>query len=141
VGIFPPPERCDAGSTRVWLLAVMVAMSLAGLALLALAVLLWRREAQLRVAWWGRLPLALPVVWAGVCGFVAAQAFTFYRAERGLPPCPPPLRTCSYNGPACLALPSLGGEAQLVLIIAAVMLILGWLALSRLARLASGTTA
>jgi hypothetical protein len=141
VGIFLPPDSCNVGATRVWLVAVMVVMSLAGLALLAQAVLLWRRVARLRVAWWGRLPLALPVVWAGVCGFVAAQAFTYYGAERGLPPCPPTLRTCIYNGPACMVLPPLDGEAQLVLIIAAVMLTLGWLALSRLARLASGMTA
>jgi hypothetical protein len=134
VGIFLPPDSCNVGATRVWLVAVMVVMSLAGLALLAQAVLLWRRVARLRVAWWGRLPLALPVVWAGVCGFVAAQAFIYYGAARDLPPCPPPLRTCIYNGPACLVLPPLGGEAQLVLIIAAVMLILGWLALARFPR-------
>jgi hypothetical protein len=133
VGIFLPPDSCNVGATRVWLVAVMVAMSLAGLALLALAVLLWRHEARLRVAWWGRLLLALPVVWAGGCGFVAAQAYTSYGAVRDLPPCPP-LRTCIYNGPACLVLPPLGGEAQLVLIIAAVMLILGWLALARFPR-------
>jgi len=139
--IFMPPDSCNVGATRLWLVAVMAAMSLAGFAMLAQAVLLWRREVSLRVAWWGRLPLALPVVWAGVCGFVAAQSFTFYGAERGLPPCPPTLRTCIYNGPACLVLPPLDGEAQLVLIIAVVMLTLGWLALSRLARLASGTTA
>jgi hypothetical protein len=131
--IFVPPDSCTVGATRVWLVAVMVAMSLAGLALLALAVLLWRREAHLRVAWWGRLPLALPVAWAGVCGFVAAQAFTSYRAVRDLPPCPPG-RTCIYHPGACLPAPPLGGGAQLTLIIAASMLILGWLALSRLAR-------
>jgi hypothetical protein len=139
--IFMPPDSCNVGATRLWLIAVMVAMSLAGLALLALAVLLWWREARLRVAWWGRLPLALPVAWAGVCGFVAVQAFTYYGAERDLPACPPPRRICIYNGPDCLVLPPLGGEAQLILIIAVSMLILGWLALSRLARLASRTTA
>jgi hypothetical protein len=132
VGIFLPPDSCNVGAARVWLVAVMAAMSLAGLALLAQAVLLWRRVARLRVAWWGRLPLALPVAWAGVCGFVAAQAFIYYGAERDLPPCPPG-RTCiSHRG--CFPVPPLGGGAQLTLIIAAVMLILGWLALARFPR-------
>ncbi len=35
MGIFVPPDSCNVGATRVWLVAVMVVMSLAGLALLA----------------------------------------------------------------------------------------------------------
>jgi hypothetical protein len=132
MGIFTSPNYCNAGATRVWLVTVMVTLAVVGIALLAQAVLLWRCEARLRVAWWGRLPLALPLVWAGVCGFVVVLAFTSYTNAMSLPPCPAG-RTCIYHMPACGPSP-LWGVAQLVIVIAAVLLILDWLALAALAR-------
>lgn len=139
MGIFTPPDSCNVGATRVWLVAAMVALALAGIALLAQAAQLSRRAARLRVAWWGRLPLALPAGWAGVCAVVAAWAFISYRDARGLPPCPPGRTWCMYN-PLCLPTPPLGGEAQHVLAVAACTLILGWLALATFARRIAGGT-
>jgi hypothetical protein len=135
MGVFmPPTDSCDIGATRVWLVVGMVALAVAGIALLAQAALLWRRESRLGVAWWGRLPLALPVVWAAVCGFAAVRAVTDFAAAKGYPPCPPGTECINPGGPACLPAPPLTGPAQLILLVAAVLLILGGLALARLPR-------
>jgi hypothetical protein len=133
VDIFTPPDSCDVGATRVWLIMVMVTLAVVGIALLVQTMLLWRREALLHVAWWWRLPLALPLVWAGVCGFVVVLAITSYPNTINWPPCPAG-STCNTNMPACVAVPPLRGEALLVLVGAAVLLILGWIALAALAR-------
>jgi hypothetical protein len=141
VGVFIPMDCSIDIATPWWLLAAIAALALAGIALLVLVAFLWRRMGRAHAAWWERLLPVLPLAWAGVCGLLAVDAWGYYRLVTAPLSCDP-LRQpgCGLMG-LCFGVAEVGGEAQLVLIIAAVMLILGWLALSRLARLASGTTA
>lgn len=133
MSIFPPLDLClDAGAMGLWLGGVMVGLTVMGIALLVQAGVLWRRMTQAHIVWWWQLPLVLPLVWAGVCAFDAVQAFMAYRGMwREYMPCPPGVR-CGmplYCYPALL-----GGPAQVALIGATCLLVLGWLALSAFAR-------
>jgi hypothetical protein len=98
------PKDCSIDLvTPYWLLAALALLTVAGVALLAQVVMLWRREVRAGVARWGRLPLALPILWAIVCGL-------------------------------CFLAADLGVETQFTLVVAAVMVGMGWFALSRFAR-------
>ena len=51
------PKDCSIDLvTPYWLLAALALLALAGVALLAQVVMLWRREARAGVTRWGRLP-------------------------------------------------------------------------------------
>lgn len=134
MSIFPPPNLClDAGATALWLGGVMVGLIVMGIALLVQVGVLQRRMTRAHIVWW-QLPLVLPLVWAGICAFDAVQAFMDYRGtqpQASLLGCPPGIR-CGmplYCYPALLR-----GPAQVALIGAACILVLGWLALSAFAR-------
>ena len=127
------PKDCSIDLvTPYWLLAALALLALAGVALLAQVVMLWRREVQAGRARWGRLLLALPILWAVLCGLLAAQAFSYYRDVTTPLDCGP-VGMCSYKG-LCTSAAELGSVAQFALVVAVVMLGLGWLALSRFAR-------
>lgn len=127
---FIPGDCSIDWATPSWLLAAMVALTLASIALVAQVVILWRRG---HAGWWRRLPLAAPTLWAAICGLLALQALSFYRdVTAPLPPCPPGV-ICSRKG-LCILVGSLGMETQFALIVAIVALGLGWLALTRSAR-------
>jgi hypothetical protein len=108
----------------------MVALSLAGIALVAQVVMLWRRGTQAHIGWWRRLPLVLPVLWAVICGLLAQEAWGYYRDVTMPFSCPPEM-LCSLKG-ACFAIADLGVETQIALLVAAVALGLGWFALFRI---------
>ena len=105
------------------------ALVLASIALVAQVVTLWRRG---RAGWWRRLPLAAPTLWAAICGFLAVQAWSFYRDVTAPFVCPLG-EMCDFKG-LCIVVGSLGMETQFALIVAIVALGLGWLALARSAR-------
>ena len=127
------PKDCSIDlATPYWLLAALALLAVAGIALLAQVVMLWRREAQTGVARWGRLPLALPILWAMVCGLLATEAFGYYRDVTTPLDCGP-VGMCSFKG-LCTAAAELGSVTQFALVVAVVMLGIGWLALSRFAR-------
>ena len=67
----------------------MVALSLAGIALVAQVAILWRRGTQAHIGWWRRLPLIVPVLWAVVCGLIALEAWGYYRDVTMPFSCPP----------------------------------------------------
>ncbi len=127
------PRDCSIDlATPYWLLAALALLAVAGIALLAQVVMLWRRVTRAGVARWGRLPLAFPVLWAAVCGLLAAQAFS-YRRDVTTPLDCGPVGMCSFRG-LCIAAAELGSVTQFALLVAVLMLGLGWLALSRFVR-------
>jgi hypothetical protein len=127
------PKDCSIDLvTPYWLLAALALLTVAGVALLAQVVMLWRREVRAGVVRWGRLPLALPILWAIVCGLLAAQAFSYYRDVATPLDCGP-VGICSFKG-LCFLAADLGVETQFTLVVAAVMVGMGWFALSRFAR-------
>lgn len=129
VYFFIPGDCSIDWATPAWLLAAMVALTLAGIALVAQVVMLWRRG---RAGWWRRLPLAAPTLWAAICGFLALQAWSFYRDVTTPFVCPPG-EICDFKG-LCILVGSLGMETQFALIVAIVALGLGWFALARSTR-------
>lgn len=133
MGIFTPPDSCffNSETARLWLVAAMVGLAVMGVALLALAGVLWRRMTRVHAVWWQRLPLVLLLVWAGGCLFYAVQAFISARSVS----LPPQFLLPGRRGVPLYCYPALlGGQAQIALIGAACLLALGWLALSALAR-------
>jgi hypothetical protein len=134
VGVFIPMDCSIDIATPWWLLAAIAALALAGFALLVLVAVLWRRMGRAHAAWWEMLLPVLPLAWAGVCGLLTVDAWGYYRLVTAPLSCDP-LRQpgCGLNG-RCLGVAAVGGGAQLTLIIAVSMLILGWLALSQFPR-------
>lgn len=136
MSIFPQPNLCyDPGATRIWLVTVMVGLTVMGIALLVQGRMLWRGMTRVRVAWWQRLALVPPLVWAGFCAFDVALAVISYDN-----PWVEVLQGCPRYGGRCTALwrclPPLvlRGPAQVASIGATCLLVLGWFALSALAR-------
>lgn len=129
---FIPRDCAIDPFTPYWLLATTAALALAAIVLLALVGTLWRRGSYAGLAWRLRLPLALPVLWAIVCGLLAAQAWVYY-GDVTTPLLCAPLTPCSYKG-ICMPVAQLVGEARFALLVTVVMLIAGWLAFSRIAR-------
>lgn len=122
------PTDCRIDSlTPYWLLATGAVLAIVGLALLAQAVMLWRRAVAAAIPWWRRLPL---VLWAAISGVLAAQAWGEYRDVTTPLSCASML-PCSYKG-ICMPVVMLVGEARFVVLVAAVALAVGWLALSRI---------
>lgn len=127
------PRDCSIDlATPYWLLAAITLLIAATVALLIEVVILWRREGRRGAAWWRRLPLALPLLWAGICALLATQAFGYYRDVTTPLVCGPG-QLCSFKG-ACIPVAELGSMAQFALVVAALMLGVGWLAQSRLTR-------
>ena len=121
------PRDCSIDlATPYWLLAALALLIVAALALMIQAVMLWRREGRVEAAWWSRLPLALPLLWAGICALLAAQAFGFYR-DVTTPLICVPGELCSFKG-LCMPVAELGTMTHFALVVAALMLGLGWLA-------------
>lgn len=125
------PRDCSIDlATPYWLLAALTLLIAATVALMIEVVILWRREGRRGAAWRRRLPLALPLLWAGICALLATQAFSYYRNMTTPLVCGPE-QLCSFKG-ACISVAELGSWAQLALAVAALMLGVGWLAQSRL---------
>ena len=134
---FFQPHDCSIDyATPYWLLAALALLTLATLALVIQAVLLWRRVGRADTAWWtrwwSRIPLALPLLWAAVCALLAAQAYGFYRDVTAPLVCGPDT-PCSLKG-LCFSTAQLGDMTQFTLVVAALLLGAGWLALVRLHR-------
>lgn len=127
------PHDCSIDlATPYWLLAALTLLIAATVALLIEVVILWRREGRMGAVWRRRLPLALPLLWATLCALLATQAFGYYRDVTTPLVCGPE-QLCSFKG-ACIPVAELGSGAQLALVVAALMLGVGWLAQSRLTR-------
>ena len=127
------PHDCSIDlATPYWLLAALTLLIAATVALLIEVVILWRREGRMGAVWRRRLPLALPLLWATLCALLATQAFGYYRDVTTPLVCGPE-QLCSFKG-ACIPVAELGSMAQLALVVAALMLGVGWLAQSRLTR-------
>lgn len=129
---FMPRDWSIDEATPYWLLAMLVPLAVVGIALLVQVVMLWRRGARAGVAWWGQVPLVLPVLWAAVCGLVASEVFGLYRDVTTSFSCPPG-EICSLKG-VRFVMPFLMREGQFALLAAAIMLGVGWLALARFTR-------
>jgi hypothetical protein len=134
---FFQPHDCSIDlATPYWLLAALALLIVAALALVIQAILLWRRvgrvDATWWMRWWARTPLALPLLWAAICALLAAQAFGFYRLVTTPSQCGPG-SLCSYKG-ICIPVAQVGDMTQFALVVAALLLGAGWLALARLSR-------
>ena len=124
------PRDCSIDlATPYWLLAALALLIVATLALVGQSVTLWRRENRAGAAWWARLPLALPLFWAVICGLLAVQAYEFYR-DVTTPLVCGPTEICSYRG-LCIPAAELGSVTQFALVVAMLLLGVGWLALVR----------
>lgn len=127
------PYDCSIDlATPYWLLAALALLLVAALALVVQSVTLWRRESQVGAAWWRRLPLALPLLWAAICALLATQAYSFYR-DVTTPLVCGPTEICSFKG-ICMPAAELGSVTEFALVVAALLLGVGWLALTRLKR-------
>lgn len=110
---------------------MMVGLAVVVIALVAQVRVLWRHMTRVHAAWWGRLPLVLPLAWAVVCIVEAEQAnISLHDVERPAINCPPI---------DCHALlhcypPLLDGQAQVALLGAICLLLAGWLTASALGR-------
>jgi hypothetical protein len=134
---FFQPHDCSIDyATPYWLLAALTLLIVATLALVIQAVTLWRRVGRADTVWWtrwwSRIPLALSLLWAAICALLAAQAYGFYR-DVTTPLVCGPVGMCSYKG-ICIPVAQVGGVTQFALVVAALLLGAGWLALSRLSR-------
>lgn len=132
MSLFMPSDCSIDSSTPYWLLAAFIPLAVAGIALVMQMGILWRREVRARITRWARLPLALPLLWAALCGVLAAEAWDYYRAVTTPLSCPP-TAPCSFKG-LCMPVAELLSETRFALLVAILMLGMGWLAISRLAR-------
>jgi len=133
--LFFQPHDCSIDyATPYWLLAALALLIVAALALVIQAILLWWRvgrvDATWWTRWWSRIPLALPLLWAAICALLAAQAYGFYRDVTTPLVCGPDM-PCSLKG-LCFSTAQVGDMTQFALVVAALFLGLGWLALVRL---------
>ena len=119
-------------ATPYWLLAALALLSVAALALVIQAILIWRRGGRAGVAWWRRLPLALPLLWAVVCVLYATQTYSFYRVVTTPFDCGR-VGIRSLKG-LCMSTAQFGDITKAALVVAALILGVGWLALARLNR-------
>jgi hypothetical protein len=127
------PRDCSIDlATPYWLLAALALLIVAALALVVQSVTLWRRESQVGATRWARLPLALPLLWAAICGLLAVQAYGFYR-DVTTPLVCGPTEICNFKG-LCMPAAELGSFTEFALVAAALLLGVGWLALVRLKR-------
>jgi hypothetical protein len=131
MSLFMPSDCAIDGATPYWLLAATALLAIAALALLLQTVVLWRREARAHTVWWTRMPFVLPLLWAVLCGFLAQEAFANYHVVAFPPPCSGP--GCGLLG-LCFSVAAVGGETRLALLVTTLLLVLGWLALFRLAQ-------
>ncbi len=133
--LFFQPRDCSIDlATPYWLLAALALLAVAALALVIQVVAIWRRvgrvDATWWTGWWSRIPLALPLLWAVLCALLAAQAYGFYRAVTTPLNCEPDA-PCSLKG-LCFSTAQVGDMTLFALVVAALLLSAGWLALARL---------
>lgn len=134
--LFQPHDCSIDFATPYWLLAALALLIAAAIVLLFQVVAIWRRVGRVDMTWWtrwwSRIPLALPLLWAALCALLASQAYGFYRVVTTPLDCGPDT-PCSLKG-LCFSTAQLGSMTRVALVVAALLLGLGWLALARLSR-------
>lgn len=119
------PHDCTIDQvTPYWLLLTVAGLAIACVALLVQAMAIWRRE----TVWWRRLPLALWVLVALVCGLLAMQAWGFFRDVTT--PSSDPYGIMGI----CFPVAQTYSVARILVLVAAIMVAFGWFVLKRIAK-------
>lgn len=128
---FFQPHDCSIDlATPYWLLAALALLALAALALVIQAIILLQRVRHVGAAWWSHLLVTLELLWAGICSWYLGMAYNYYRQVTTPSQCGPG-SLCSYKG-ICIPVAQVGDMTQFALVVAALLLGAGWLALVRL---------